>query len=77
MNVKQIAKWAMAVLFLMSTQIFAQTGNEKKSFSNPVIFADVPDVDVIRVDDNFYMISTTMHPMPGAPIMRSKDLINW
>ena len=77
MNVKQIAKWAMAVLFLMSTQIFAQTGNEKKSFSNPVIFADVPDVDVIRVDDNFYMISTTMHLMPGAPIMRSKDLINW
>ncbi|WP_294558197.1 glycoside hydrolase 43 family protein [uncultured Bacteroides sp.] len=46
-------------------------------FTNPVIYADVPDMDVIRVDDYFYMVSTTMHLMPGAPIMRSKDLVNW
>src|SRR5574344_2064390 len=45
--------------------------------TNPMIWADVPDVDVIRVDDTFYMISTTMHLMPGAPIMRAKDVVNW
>jgi beta-xylosidase len=44
---------------------------------NPVIWADVPDPDVIRVGDTFYMVSTTMHLMPGAPIMRSKDLVHW
>ena len=37
----------------------------------------MPDVDVIRVGDSFYMVSTTMHLMPGAPIMKSKDLVNW
>ena len=48
-----------------------------EKFVNPVINADVPDPDVIRVGDDFYMVSTTMHLMPGAPIMKSKDLVNW
>ena len=47
------------------------------TFSNPVIYADVPDMDVIRVGSDFYMVSTTMHLMPGVPIMKSKDLVNW
>lgn len=47
------------------------------TFRNPVINADVPDISVIRVGDDFYMISTTMHLMPGAPVMKSKDLVNW
>ena len=44
---------------------------------NPIIWADVPDVDVIRVNDTYYMTSTTMHVNPGVPIMKSKDLLNW
>jgi beta-xylosidase/glucan-binding YG repeat protein/uncharacterized protein YjdB len=44
---------------------------------NPVMWADVPDVDVIRVGDSYYMTSTTMHMNPGVPIMKSKDLVNW
>lgn len=53
------------------------TGYSQNEFKNPVLWADVPDPDVIRVGDNFYMVSTTMHLMPGAPIMKSKDLVNW
>ena len=44
---------------------------------NPMLWADVPDPDVIRVGDTFYLVSTTMHLMPGAPVMKSKDLKNW
>jgi beta-xylosidase len=44
---------------------------------NPVIFADVPDMSMIRVGDTYYMSSTTMHMNPGVPIMKSKDLVNW
>lgn len=46
------------------------------TFNNPLIFADVPDEDIIRVGDTYYMISTTMHLSPGAPIMKSYDLVN-
>ncbi len=45
--------------------------------SNPVIWADVPDVSVIRVGDTYYMVSTTMYFTPGAPIMKSKDMVSW
>ncbi len=44
---------------------------------NPIIWADVPDMSMIRVDDTYYMSSTTMHMAPGVPIMKSKDLVNW
>lgn len=50
---------------------------EKTVITNPVIWADVPDVSVIRVDSTFYMVSTSMHSMPGCPIMKSKNLNDW
>ena len=53
------------------------TAVESGKFSNPVIYADVPDMDIIRVNDTYYMVSTTMHLSPGCPIMKSKDLVNW
>jgi beta-xylosidase len=48
-----------------------------KQAQNPIIYADVPDLSMIRVGDTYYMSSTTMHMTPGVPIMKSKDLVNW
>jgi beta-xylosidase len=48
-----------------------------QSAQNPIVFADVPDMAIIRVKDVYYMSSTTMHMSPGLPIMKSKDLVNW
>ncbi len=50
------------------------TNNHK---TNPVIYSDFPDWDIIRVEDTYYMVSTTMHFMPGCDILRSYDLMNW
>lgn len=46
-------------------------------YRNPILYADVPDMSVCRAGDYFYMVSTTMHLMPGAPIMRSPDMKHW
>jgi len=35
-----------------------------ENIQNPMLWADVPDPDVIRVGDTFYLVSTTMHLMP-------------
>ena len=45
--------------------------------SNPITGMDFPDPDIIRVDDTYYMISTTMHFFPCGQILRSYDLIHW
>ncbi|HYF69616.1 MAG TPA: glycoside hydrolase 43 family protein [Ohtaekwangia sp.] len=60
-------------LTLFFSQMFAQITQA----TNPVIFADVPDLSMIRVGDVYYMSSTTMHMNPGVPIMKSTDLVNW
>jgi len=52
-------------------------GGNRAATTNPIMWADVPDPDVIRVGEYYYMVSTTMHLMPGGPIMRSKDLAQW
>lgn len=45
--------------------------------ANPITRLDYPDPDVIRVGDTYYMVSTTMHFMPGCQILRSYDLAHW
>ena len=44
---------------------------------NPILWADVPDISIVRVGKTYYMSSTTMHMNPGLPIMKSTDLVNW
>ncbi|MCK0472262.1 glycoside hydrolase 43 family protein [Halalkalibacter sp. APA_J-10(15)] len=49
----------------------------KTMIRNPIYWADIPDVDVIRVDSVYYMVSTSMHTVPGCPIMKSENLADW
>lgn len=51
--------------------------NGNGTFTNPLMWGDWPDPDIIRVGDDFYFISTSMHYVPGSPIAKSKDLVNW
>ena len=55
----------------------ALTASAETVVHNPIIWADVPDDDIIRVGDTYYMVSTTMFFSPGAPIMKSDDLVSW
>ncbi len=55
----------------------SRSDNGDGTFTNPVVFGDFPDPDVVRVGDTYYMVSTTMHIFPGATILQSKDLVNW
>ncbi|MBR4757982.1 MAG: family 43 glycosylhydrolase, partial [Bacteroidaceae bacterium] len=47
------------------------------TITNPLLYSDVPDPDVICVGKDYYMVSTTMHMSPGAPIMHSRDMKHW
>src|SRR5688572_3804577 len=71
-------KKILVSLGLIITQSILITAIAQKTKArNPIIFADVPDMAMIRVGDTYYMSSTTMHMSPGVPIMKSKDLVNW
>lgn len=68
-------KYCLFVLLMVSSA--ALIAQDKGKAQNPIIFADVPDVSIIRVGKNYYMSSTTMHMSPGVPVMKSTDLVNW
>lgn len=57
--------------------IVCHIASAQEKAANPVIFADVPDMSMVRVGNSYYMSSTTMHMSPGVPIMKSNDLVNW
>jgi beta-xylosidase len=65
---------ALVLAFAASRPLAAEQAHPAH---NPIIWADVPDMSMIRVGDTYYMSSTTMHMSPGVPIMKSKDLVNW
>ncbi len=47
------------------------------NYKNPILFADYSDPDVIRVGDDFFMVSSSFTYFPGMPVLHSKDLVNW
>ncbi len=61
----------------LATEVRGQSQTATTTFTNPMLWADVPDPDVTRKGDTFYLMSTTMHLMPGGPVMTSKDLVHW
>ena len=58
-----------------SQRIHGDNGNG--TFTNPVISADFPDIDIVLVNGTYYMLSTTMFIFPGVPLLKSHDLVNW
>ena len=54
-----------------------QSDNGDGMFTNPPLFADFPDPDIIRAGDDFYFVTTTFVNSPGVTILHSKDLVNW
>lgn len=51
--------------------------NGNGTYSSPLFYAEFEDPDVLRVGDDYYLASTTMHMNPAVLIMHSKDLVNW
>ncbi len=51
--------------------------NGNGTYSNPLFYDEFSDPDMIRTGADYYLTGTTMHAMPGLPILHSRDLVNW
>lgn len=70
---------AILLGFLPYASTVASYATPHKSFNNPVIYSDFADNDVFLGPDGktFYFMGSNMQYSPGAPILRSWDLVNW
>src|SRR4051812_15019168 len=78
-NIKRFLYFLLPLLLhtIVSSAQNIHADNGNGTYTNPVIPADFPDPDVIRVGDTYYMVSTTMFIFPGVTILKSHDLVNW
>ena len=85
-------RWVLGIFVVMMAGVSCQTGTRvgasaakavwipdrgDGTYTNPVIFADYSDPDVVRVGDDFYLVSSSFNCLPALPILHSKDLVNW
>lgn len=54
-----------------------KSDNGDGTYTNPPLYADYPDPDIIRVGHDFYFSTTTFANSPGLTILHSRDLVNW
>ena len=62
----------VVVLTLLVGLIVASTAT-----AEVVLFADYSDPDVIRVGEEYYLVSSSFQNVPGLPILQSRDLVHW
>ncbi len=70
---RTIAASVFAIVALLSAVAVRAAENA----TNPILWTDAPDVAVVKVGDEYFMSSTTMHMTPGVPIMKSTNLVDW
>lgn len=46
-------------------------------YANPIISGFYPDPSICRVDDWYYLVTSTFEYFPGVPLFKSKDLVHW
>ncbi|WP_205600738.1 glycoside hydrolase family 43 protein [Gracilibacillus sp. YIM 98692] len=49
----------------------------QEQLKNPILPGFNPDPSICRVEDDFYLVTSSFSMFPGIPIFHSKDLINW
>lgn len=51
--------------------------NGDGTYTNPILYADYSDPDIVRDGDDFYMVASSFNCVPGLPVLHSNDLVNW
>ena len=51
--------------------------NGDGTYTNPILYADYSDPDVVRVGKDFFMTASSFNAVPALPVLHSTDLVNW
>lgn len=46
-------------------------------YQNPVIRGFYPDPSICRVNEDYYLVTSSFEYFPGVPVFHSTDLVNW
>ncbi len=50
---------------------------ENQTYKNPIISGFNPDPSICRVEEDYYIVTSSFEYFPGVPIYHSQNLIDW
>ncbi len=50
---------------------------KEQTFRNPILQGFHPDPSICRVEEDYYMVTSSFAYYPGIPVFHSRDLIHW
>jgi len=68
----QMKQYILSALLLLCT-----LASYSDNYTNPILYEDYSDPDVIRVGEDYWMTASSFHCQPGLPILHSYDLVHW
>ncbi len=68
---------AVALAWAAAPAVPAPPAPAEAGYTNPILFADYSDPDVIRVGRDYYLVASSFHFSPGLPVLHSRDLVHW
>ena len=68
---------ALTYVYAGENNIGSWGDNGDGTYNNPLLPGDYSDPDIIRVGDDYYLITSTFQLSPGLTILHSTDLVNW
>ncbi len=80
MSVRQLFLLTLVVPSVVLAQYRSQVWSPDRgdgTYVNPVLYADYSDPDVCEADGRFYLTASSFNCIPGLPVLRSDDLVNW
>jgi alpha-N-arabinofuranosidase len=72
-----LALVALAPLFWISSSPVEAVEERITSYRNPIIPGFHPDPSLVRVGEDYYLVTSTFEFFPGVPVHHSRDLVHW
>ena len=76
-TVKTLGICAVFCLLNVPAIVGQNLPSKGSTFHNPILPGFYPDPSICRVNEDYYLVTSTFEYYPGIPIFHSKDLVHW
>ena len=63
--------------FMLIATVLSAQNTKNPIIENPILKGFYPDPSICRVNEDYYLVTSSFEYYPGIPIFHSKDLVHW
>ncbi|QQS37012.1 MAG: glycoside hydrolase family 43 protein [Ignavibacteriales bacterium] len=74
---KRLCALLCSLIILLSVCGKEISAQHNTNYANPILSGFYPDPSICKVNDEYFLVTSTFSYYPGLPVFKSKDLVNW